>query len=165
MKNTSRVLKVVTPKSEEVSGARPLPRAPRTRVPRDPRGLGVVDQVRHSLRPTNRLPTALGFLLGGFVPIASFVVAHYELDRGTPLYLQLASYLVLGGLLYSAKTVYEWGSRAFMNAWKAVGFVVLVEGVMVTSSVPWLGYAALAYLVCINGIATGCTLALEKPET
>ena len=162
MKNTARTLKVVTPKQEEVSGARPLPTR-RARVSRPVEGqLGVVDQVRHALRPANRLPTALGFLLGGFVPLASFVVAHHELNKDQPLYLQLASYLVLGGLLYSAKTVYEWGARAFQSGWKALGFVVLVEGVMVTSTVPWLGYAALAYLVCINGIATGCTLALEK---
>lgn len=44
MKTTNvRSLKAVTPK-EEVSGARPLPKAPRTRVSRGERVLGVVDQ-------------------------------------------------------------------------------------------------------------------------
>jgi VIT1/CCC1 family predicted Fe2+/Mn2+ transporter len=117
-----------------------------------------VDQVRIALRPRNRLATFLGFLLGGFVPLASFLVAHFELTAITPLYTQKALYLVLGGLAYSAKTVWQWGTVAFHNAFKAFGFVVLLEGVMVTSHILWLSIAALVYLMAINGIATGCNL-------
>jgi VIT1/CCC1 family predicted Fe2+/Mn2+ transporter len=117
-----------------------------------------VDQVRIALRPRNRLATFLGFLLGGFVPLASFFVAHFELTAITPLYTQRALYLVLGGLAYSAKTVWQWGTVAFQNAFKALGFVVLLEGVMVTSHILWLSIAALVYLMAINGIATGCNL-------
>jgi hypothetical protein len=119
---------------------------------------GVVAQVKVALRPRARLATALGFLLGGFVPLATFEVAHREIGAD-PLYSQLASYLVLGGLFFSMATVYAWGKLAFKVPVKALGFVVLLEGVMVTSHIGWLSVAALAYLVCINGIATGCTLA------
>lgn len=157
--NNTKNLKVVN----ESSGVRDRPKAPRTRSP-SKKSIGVVEQVRTALRRTNRLPTLLGFLLGGFVPLASFVVAHSELDRAQPLHVQLPTYLVLGGLFYSAKTVHEWGKRAFMNAWKSAGFVVLIEGVMVTSHVQWLGFTALAYLIVINGIATGCTLSLDVPK-
>jgi hypothetical protein len=97
-------------------------------------------------------------LLGGFVPLASFFVAHFELSAITPLYTQRALYLVLGGLAYSAKTVWQWGTLAFQNGFKAFGFVVLLEGVMVTSHILWLSIAALVYLMAINGIATGCNL-------
>ena len=121
-----------------------------------------VDQVRIALRPRNRLATSLGFLLGGFVPLASFFVAHFELSSLSPLYSQKALYLVLGGLAYSAKTVWQWGTIAFQNAFKAVGFVVLLEGVMVTSHIMWLAITALVYLMAINGIATGCNLTTQR---
>ena len=124
--------------------------------------MNAVQQVRLALKPRNRLPTLLGFLLGGFVPLASFFVAHYELSATAPLYTQKALYLVLGGLAYSAKTVWQWGRIAFQNALKAAGFVVLLEGVMVTSQIAWLSVAALVYLMVINGIATGCNLSTKS---
>jgi hypothetical protein len=124
----------------------------------------VVQQVRTALRPGNRLATSLGFLLGGFVPLASFFVAHYEVTRMAPWYEQKPVFLVLGGLAYSARTVWQWGRLAFQNAVKALGFVVLLEGVMVTSHIPWLSIAALAYLIAINGVATGCHLTSKSPR-
>lgn len=134
-------------------------RTPSVRIVGEPT---VLQQVKLALSPGKRLPTLLGFLLGGFVPLASFIVAHYELNTALPLYTQLSALLVLGGLLYSAKTVFEWGRRAFASGAKALGFVVLLEGVMVTSTTSWLGWVALGYLVLINGLATGCNLSREK---
>ncbi len=141
----------------------------RARAAREPRPeprpsgpLGVVDQVRLALQPRSRLPFAVGVLLGGFVPVATFVVAHAELDFARPLYEQLASLFVAGGLLFSAVTMYGWGKLAFAQRAKALGWVVLLEGVMVTSHTHWLAVAALCYLACINGVATACALA--KPE-
>ena len=121
--------------------------------------LNAVTQVRQALQPGNRLATFLGFLLGGFVQLASYMVAHYEVTSGAPLWSQRAVYLVLGGLAYSARTVWQWGVIAFRSAFKSVGFVVLLEGVMVTSHIAWLGVLALVYAVAINGIATACNLA------
>lgn len=123
---------------------------------------GVVAQVTESLRPQNRLATALGFLLGGIVPLATYVVAHREIAPERPLYGQLAAFLVLGGLVYSARTVYDWGKLAFRLSMKALGFVVLIEGVMISSHTEWLSITALAYLIAINGVATGCTLANRR---
>ncbi len=120
--------------------------------------LTIVQQVRAALRPKARLATSVGFLLGGFVPLASYVLAHLEFDQ-TRGWLQITSAFVAGGLIYSAKTVYEWASIAFQHAAKAAGFVVLLEGVMVASKTGWLSLAALVYLVVINGVATGCNLA------
>ena len=123
---------------------------------------GVVWQVRRAVARKNRLATLIGFLLGGFVPLAIYVVAHgasfaWSLDARGPVTL------VVGGLLYSAQTVYQWARLAFTHATKAVGFVVLLEGVMVTAQCHWLALAALTYLVVINGVATGCTLAIGVP--
>ena len=125
---------------------------------------GVVSQVRAALQPKARLATCLGFLLGGFVPLASYVVAHHEIDPSKPLYLQVATAIVLGGLVYSARTVYEWGKMAFQSPFKATGFVLLTEGIMVTAQSRWLAIAALAYLIVINGVATGCNLSLRKDD-
>jgi hypothetical protein len=109
----------------------------------------------------NRLATLIGFLLGGFVPLACYWLAHYEhaawSEQGGR-----ALGLVTGGLMYSAVTVFQWAKQAFVSAFKSVGFCVLVEGVMITSTTLWLSVAALCYLVVINGVATGVTLSIGK---
>lgn len=153
--NTAKKLSVV-PSTKSVKA----PRAPRVR--KTIADLSIVDQVKEALKPKAKLATFLGFLLGGFVPSASYIVAHHELDHSKPLYFQPALLLVLGGLLYSAKTVYEWGCNAFSNKLKAFGFVVLLEGVMILSSTPAIAITALLYLAMINGIATGCNLSLKS---
>ena len=125
--------------------------------------LGVVAQIRMAFRPENLLATVIGLGLGGLIPLVVFMVSHHEIDftNFRPSMIPLCG-IVLGGLVYSAKTVFSWGSRAFHSGIKAVGFVVLTEGVMTLSSLHWLAVMALVYLMAINAIATGCTLALEK---
>jgi hypothetical protein len=139
--------------------------SPAKRTPRVDRELGVVEQVRVAFRRTNRLAACMGALLGGFVPLATYFVAHGEVDRGVELYAQLSTYLVLGGLLFSARTVYSWALLAFGSGAKALGFCVLAEGVMTTSSTAWLAVAALVYLCSINGIATACILVVRRPRS
>jgi hypothetical protein len=122
--------------------AAPRRSSPRLRIaqaaPKAPQAPpGVVAQVRLALRPKARLATLLGCLLGGFVPLASYVVAHREVDTGTAHGL-VSLLLVLGGLVFSAKTVFQWGQLAFQHGGKALGFTVLMEGVMTMSHTPWL---------------------------
>lgn len=135
-------------------------RAPKPRAP-----LGVVDQVRAAFHPRARLATLLGCLLGGFVPLASYVVAHAEIGGSDVAHTVVAVVLVAGGLLFSARSVYGWSRLAFQSPAKAFGFVVLTEGVMVVSRTPWLGLTALAVLIAINGISAGCTLSLKRTST
>lgn len=127
--------------------------------------MGVVDQITLAFKARNRLATIMGFLLGGVVPVATYLEAHVDLDRSLPLHTQVATYLVLGGLAFSAKTVFDWAKLAFNSPTKAAGFVVLLEGVMVTSGVPVLPLVLLAVLVGINGIATGCILSLGRAKS
>lgn len=129
------------------------------RIPAGP--LGVVSQVRLALQPRSRLPFAIGLLLGAFVPLATFVISHTEIDLARALYLQPAAAFVLGGLLFSAVTMYGWGKLAFLQRTKALGFVLLLEGTMVTAHTHWLAVAALVYLCAINGVATACNLARQ----
>jgi hypothetical protein len=139
---------------------------PRTRrAPLEPKtmqDLGVVGQVREALKPRARLAALLGALLGGLAPLVSYVVAHYEIDPTVPLYKQVGSLLVLGCLLFSASKVYTWGRLAFQSSLEALGFVVLTEGTLVLSHTHWLGVTAAVFLVAINGISTGCTLAIHR---
>jgi len=126
---------------------------------RTPKPMGVVRQVKIVLKPSNRTATVFGAWFGAGVPLASYWMAHYEIAATTnPWLLAAKCLLVLGGLLFSAVTVYRWCKLAFGSPAKAVGFCVLAEGVLILSSTPYLCMGALAYLVVINAIATGCTL-------
>jgi len=122
----------------------------------------VVQQVKAAAHPRARLATAVGSVLGGFVPLASWQMAHHELSAAQPLYTQLIAYIVLGGLIYSSTNVYSWGRAAFRGRVKAAGFVLLLEGVLVASSTGWLSIAALAILMGVNAITTGATLSVEQ---
>jgi len=116
----------------------------------------VVGQIK--LAFAHPLPLVIGALIGALVPIATYTVGHAEL--GEAGWASLPGAIVAGGLLFSAITVYKWGRRAFGGAVKAVGFVVLSEGVMSFSHTPWLSILVLGFLVAINAIANGANLAV-----
>lgn len=127
--------------------------------------LGPIAQLRHAAE--SPLALTLGAALGGIVPASTYVVAHVgELVRVEGGGVVLASWhpgwlLVLGGLLFSGKTVYAWTAAAFEDRLKALGFVALVEGALLLSPSPALSYVALGYLVAINALGTGAALALR----
>lgn len=127
------------------------------RAPRQHKVTGVVTQIRTAFKPRNALATVCGMILGGFIPVASFCVAHFEAGIASAHGVSMLL-MVFGGLLFSAKTVWQWARLGFADPVKATGFVVLLEGVMTLSGIPGLSYAALALLTAINGIATGVTL-------
>lgn len=116
----------------------------------------VVGQIRIAF--AHPLPLVIGALLGALVPIATYTVGHAEL--GEAGWCSLSGAIVVGGLGFSAITVYKWGRRAFGGAVKAVGFVVLSEGVMSFSHSTWLSLVVLGFLVAINAVANGATLAV-----
>jgi hypothetical protein len=125
--------------------------------------MGIVDQVKEAMRKQNRLATFAGVILGGFVPVASFTLAHFELRLDGSFISQIPTlFIIAAGLTYSAKTVFDWARVAFKHPAKALGFCVLVEGVMTFAHTTWLSAVALALLVTINGVATGCNLALDS---
>lgn len=141
----------------------PVVKARASRKAPAPKLHGVVAQVvaAFGLSPAaaGKVAVVLGVVLGTFVPVAAFVTAHVQL--GGNLW-QPTGLLVLGALVYSAKTVFAWGRMAFGEGAKALGFCVLVEGVLLVSTVPWLSYAALVILAAINAIATTARLRLQK---
>lgn len=129
------------------------------------RSTGMAKQIKVDVMGDIRMARAnggalsVGGLLGGAVPAATFWVSHFEYDAQHPFSVSLL--MILGGLLFSAKTVMAWAATAFNDKGKAAGFVVLTELLMVTTQHLWVAAIALAYLVCINAVATGCTLARQ----
>jgi len=118
--------------------------------------LPIVMQVKKAFLKKNRLATLAGFILGGFVPVAGYTIAHTEVSVDPHLWV-----LVGGSLSYSAWTVIKWGILAFRNTFKSIGFTVLIEGTMTFAHTEWLSIAGLVLLILINGIATGTNLALD----
>lgn len=143
---------------------RPPPRSVRRAVEPLRRNLGVVEQVRIACSRQHRLATFIGCLIGGMVPFSTYMIAHNEMPAAAwDGRFVLCVTLVAGGLLYSARTVYQWGVLALTSRPKALGFTVLLEGVMTCSEQGWLSLTALVYLCGINAIATGVTLARGTP--
>ena len=84
-------------------------------------------------------------IAAGFLPIASFVLAHFETKTQPMLWI-----LVAAALMFSAPTLADWARKWCGNMFKAWGFTILLEGVMVFSHTVELGYAGLVILVAIN---------------
>jgi len=124
---------------------------------------GPIAQIRHAVRSPGA--ALLGATLGGIIPVAVYDLAHArEVVSWTdlPIFRSLGTpsmVLVLGGLMFSAKTVYQWAAAAFADRAKAAGFVVMLEGTLLFSTNSTLAHVMLGYLVVINAIATACLLA------
>ena len=129
-----------------------------------PKEPSVIEQVEYSFRRNNLLAIFGGFLFGGCPPIATFTVAHVAVKHESLMQIasQFSSYFVLGGLVYSSITVYQWKLMAVKNRYKAIGFVLLTEGVMTFIDIPWLCYLALFQLVIINWVANTYNLTVDK---
>lgn len=91
----------------------------------------------------------LAALAAGFLPIASYVIAHIEAEQAGKSYLYG---LVACALAYSAPTLAKWAERWAGHVVKAWGFTILLEAVSVLSHIQWLNLAGLAILVIINAV-------------
>jgi VIT1/CCC1 family predicted Fe2+/Mn2+ transporter len=152
---------------QEIQKEQAITTTRRKKEPVDYKNLGVVEQIRVAFKPENRLATFAGFLFGAIIPIATYVLTHYEITSTADFWGLLDQpifYLIVGGLLYSFSTVFYFGRLAFDSRLKSFGFTLLIEGTMTLAHTPWLSITALCYLIIINGIGTGVILALYKKE-
>ncbi len=121
-------------------------------------------KIRTAFARRNLLATMIGALKGGAIPFGTFMLFHLEMNNDP---WQAKGLIVLGGLIYSAKTVYGWCKQVFRkedgtpDTLKALGWCVGIEGFMTCASTFWLNCAALALLILVNAVATGVSLALE----
>ena len=102
-----------------------------------------------------------GAILGGFPPQSTFLLAHYVM----PAFPQSPDlkWLVYGGLLVSsttiAKAMYRMvdGSKAFRIV-QALGFTIILEGIMAFSPDVRLAWAAVIISVLVNALEKGYTM-------
>lgn len=111
----------------------------------------------------NPLATAIGAVVGGVIPWFARTVAHGEV--AARWWADPKALIVVGCMLFSVSTVYSFGRATFRAPRKALGFVVAIEGVAVLCSTPQVWVTALALLVLINAVTSGCTIALAHAET
>ena len=91
--------------------------------------------------------------MGGFVPIAVYALVHDEVEAHPWLWT-----MAVGGLAFSAISVFGWAKSAFHIRLKALGFVILLEGVVTFASERWLSLAGLVVLVTINSVSAAVAL-------
>jgi hypothetical protein len=126
----------------------------------------VIDQTKLAFS-VSAIGSITGIVLGSVVPLMAYMEAHYELhmaDAKLEDYWSIYTVLTLGGMLFSAKSVFYWTKSAFKDSMKAFGFVCLVEGSMIFSHISWVGWLGLAILIGINAIASAANLVLKPKE-
>ena len=115
----------------------------------------VVGQINTALRHKTAL--AIGGACGALVPLGTSHVAH-ELMHGDLVQLSVLALLVLGGMVFSCLSVYAFSRAVFGSWYKALGFVIALEGYM-TFTTGWLSVTALVFLIAINAVTNGCRVA------
>ena len=132
--------------------------------------ISITEQIRRAFKKNNRLPFGIGAAMGAFVPVAIFCLTQYTMGVSHDLVMGCKEYpwlmgLIIGGCVFSAKSVYQWSRAAFANdRVKAAGFVVLLEGCMVLAPILTLKIIAGLFLVLINAFSSGSSVLLEKKE-
>jgi hypothetical protein len=96
-------------------------------------------------RVADQLVACLG---ASFLPVASYMLAHYEAVDYPALWT-----LVTAALLFSAPSVATWAQRWTGSMVKAWGFSILLDGTLVFSHIQWLSLTGLGILVVINALA------------
>ena len=141
--------KVATPKAA-------APKSKRVQLLSIKDASSVIDQIRIAFS-VSAIGSLVGIVLGASIPLTTFMIAHSEVKEFWSIYTAL----VAGGLLFSAKNVFQWTKVAFRDTYKAVGFVLLIEGAMIYSKIQWLNYLGLGILIAINAIASGANLVIK----
>jgi hypothetical protein len=125
-----------------------------------------VARVRATFQKGNRLAAAAGTVGGSAIPLGVFSIVH-TLPEGLMQRVGLLS-VATGGLVFSARSVYDMGMSFFQARSKALGFVVLMEGVMSLAQllrVSWVAWSAsifaLTVLMAANGVSTAVNLVSE----
>ena len=118
----------------------------------------VIDQTRIAFS-VSAIGSLVGIVIGSAVPLITYTIAHHEWKDWLTIY----SVLIVGGLLFSANSVFFWTKAAFRSSIKALGFILLVEGAMVFSGIHWVNLLGLSILIGINAVSTGANLVM-KPE-
>jgi len=100
---------------------------------------------------TNNFETVLASIAASFIPVGVFFTSHKALAGhiSTTWSLWIIS---LAGLAYSIPSVVTWAQSWTGSKAKAIGFTIMLEGLMVGSGEPWLSIISLILLGGVNAM-------------
>lgn len=130
------------------------------------RSMALVDQIHYALLKQNRTALLMGLVYGTVAPALVWWVKHHELPAAGSTWLAAIYWaMVLGGCVFSAKSVYDWGQAAFSQTAKSLGFTILVELAMTFVSSVTVSLTCLVLLASINITAVTCKLATDRRKS
>lgn len=108
-----------------------------------------------------------GAVFGASASGIAYITMHLELKSAAAFNLRVFSsgIVLVGCLLFSAPTAYDFFLRSFRHKGKAVGLVVLFELCMLSSSLPWLAAGCAILLMMVNGFNAGWNFSQSREET
>lgn len=121
-----------------------------------PRKLPTAAPIKVSAAQKRTIGQFVAAMASGFLPIASFVIAHHEAAQQPLLWL-----LVAAALMFSAPSVASWAQKWCGHQLKAWGFTVLLEGTLVFAHHEALSFGGLAILILVNA-SNAWTLAARR---
>lgn len=121
--------------------------------------ISLVDKIKKACQKQNKIAMITGFIFGFLPPLASFELIDNEVQQYSYMWIVVAACL-----MYSAISVWSTAKIAFNNGWKAFAYVVLMEGILAFSHIMWLRVIILGLLIVINGISSGCDIALDQKK-
>jgi VIT1/CCC1 family predicted Fe2+/Mn2+ transporter len=110
-----------------------------------PRALPTAAPIKVSAAQKRTIGQFVAAIASGFLPIASFVIAHQEAASQPLLWI-----LVAAALMFSAPSVASWANKWCGHQIKAWGFTVLLEGTLVFAHHEALSLGGLAILILVN---------------
>ena len=140
------------------------------RVIRKASDMSLVEQVRTAfdLR-RNKLAMVIGAPFSA-IPFASWWLTHNELvtllnspmNAWNVFRIAMVVAVILGCLVFSAKSVFQFAKVALRDKAKSIALVVLLELILLFSGTEGLSIGALAVLIGINLVANTCNIALDS---
>lgn len=111
----------------------------------------IVRSMKTTTTTSNKLETLLASAAASFIPVGVFFTSHkalgMSLSQSWPLWI-----ISIAGLIYSIPSVVSWAQSWTGTRSKAIGFTVMLEGLMVLSGEMWLSVVALLLLGGVNAM-------------
>lgn len=113
---------------------------------------------------SNKFETLLASAAASFIPVGVFFTSHKALlgpiSTTWPLVV-----ISLAGLIYSIPSVVTWAQSWTGSKAKAIGFTVMLEGLMVGSGEMWLSVISLLLLGGVNAMIAAHKVKAMKSST
>lgn len=113
---------------------------------------------------SNKFETLLASAAASFIPVGVFFTSHKALAGSFSSTWPLMV-ISLAGLIYSIPSVVAWAQTWTGTRSKAIGFTVMLEGLMVGSGEMWLSIISLFLLGGVNAMIAAHKVKAMKSST